>query len=247
VTDAVTHERFNLHASVHLAANDDVGRERLCRYLNRPAFSLARLRLRRNGSVSYRVKKASRGRVTERVMTPLETLARLAAMVPPPRYPLLRFYGVLAPRRWRDRVVPSPPPSRAAACTSLLPELPTRETTAAAATSPAAHDAGDGRTAFVIDVPTVATAALTMTGAAEQLAPNVLSLAHWDRILQGELYATSSRIDWRTLLKRTFDVDLRVCVRCGGKLTVRAVFTDPAFVAKLLAALRCPRAPPSAA
>ena len=86
-----------------------------------------------------------------------------------------------------------------------------------------------------------------MTGAAEQLAPNVLSLAHWDRILQGELYATSSRIDWRTLLKRTFDVDLRVCVRCGGKLTVRAVFTDPAFVAKLLAALRRPRAPPSAA
>ena len=98
VSDAVTHERFNLHASVHLAANDDVGRERLCRYLNRPAFSLARLRLRRDGNVSYRVKKASRGRVTERVMTPIETLARLAAMVPPPRYPLLRFHGVLAPR-----------------------------------------------------------------------------------------------------------------------------------------------------
>ena len=51
-----------------------------------------------------------------------------------------------------------------------------------------------------------------------------------------------SRIDWRSLLKRSFDVDLRVCVRCGGKLTVRAVFTDPASVAKLLAALRRPRA-----
>ena len=31
VTDAVTHERFNLHASVHLDASDDLGRERLCR------------------------------------------------------------------------------------------------------------------------------------------------------------------------------------------------------------------------
>ena len=31
VTDAVTHERFNLHASVHLHAHDDLGRERLCR------------------------------------------------------------------------------------------------------------------------------------------------------------------------------------------------------------------------
>jgi hypothetical protein len=93
----------------------------------------------------------------------------------------------------------------------------------------------------------VATATLTPTGAAEQLAPNVLSLAHWDRILEGELYATSSRIDWRSLLKRTFDEDQRVCVRCGGKLTVRAVFTDPASVAKVLAAFRRPRAPPTAA
>ena len=70
VTDAVTHERFNLHASVHLDAHDHLGRERLCRYLSRPAFALCRLRMRRDGNVSYRVKKASRGRVTERVMTP---------------------------------------------------------------------------------------------------------------------------------------------------------------------------------
>ena len=32
-----------------------LGRERLCRYLNRPAFSLARLRAGRDGNVSYRV------------------------------------------------------------------------------------------------------------------------------------------------------------------------------------------------
>jgi len=38
--------RFNLHASVHLAAHDDLGRERLCRYLARPAFSLARFGVR---------------------------------------------------------------------------------------------------------------------------------------------------------------------------------------------------------
>ena len=45
---------------VHIEAHDDLGRERLCRYLNRPAFSLARLRVRRDGNVSYRVKKATR-------------------------------------------------------------------------------------------------------------------------------------------------------------------------------------------
>ena len=47
VDDAVTHGRFNLHASVHVEAHDDLGRERLCRYLNRSAFSLARPRVRR--------------------------------------------------------------------------------------------------------------------------------------------------------------------------------------------------------
>ena len=249
VTDAVTHERFNLHASVHLAASDDLGRERLCRYLTRPAFSLARLRLRRDGNVSYRVKKATRGRVTQRVMSPVETLARLAAIVPPPRYPLLRFHGVLAPRhRWRDRVVPRPP-APAPACKAKPQELAPALTALDAPKPPHAHarDAGDGRAAFVVAAPTVATASLTTTGAAEQVAPHVLSIAHWDRLLEGELYATSSRLDWRTLLKRTFDTDLRVCVRCGGRLIVRAAVTDPATVARMLAALCRPRAPPAAA
>jgi hypothetical protein len=112
--DAAVHERFNLHASVHLDAHDDLGRERLCRYLARPAFSLARFAVRRDGLVVYRVKKAGRGRVKQRVMTPLECLGRLAAMVPPPRYPLLRLHGVLGPRHgWRARVVPRPPESHA--------------------------------------------------------------------------------------------------------------------------------------
>lgn len=47
---AVVHERFNLHASVHLVAADDLGRERLCRYLTRPAFSPAGLRVRHDGT-----------------------------------------------------------------------------------------------------------------------------------------------------------------------------------------------------
>jgi hypothetical protein len=75
-----------------------------------------------------------------------------------------------------------------------------------------------------------------------------LHLVHHEGAVEfSELYATSSRLDWRTLLKRTFEVDLRVCVCCGGRLTVRALVTDPATVGKMLAALRRPRAPPAAA
>src|SRR5262249_52823512 len=84
---AVEHEGFNLHASVRIAAEDDRGRERLCRYGARPPFSLERLRVFPGGRVCYRIKKLGAGRAKHRVMTPLELLARLAALVPPPRYP----------------------------------------------------------------------------------------------------------------------------------------------------------------
>lgn len=244
VTDAVVHEGFNLHASVHLDANDDVGRERLARYLSRPAFSLARLRLRRDGTVSYRVKKAGRGRVKERIMTPVECLARLAAMVPPPRYPLTRLHGVLGPRhRWRERIVPRPPvPRRGCSPKARSPAPPPARDEERK--PPRREPSGDGQAAFVLRA-AVLTSSLTESGVAERVAPNILSIAHWERLGDGELYAPLSRLDWATLLKRTFAIDIRVCLRCGGRLLVRAIVTEPAVIAARLAALRRSRDPPA--
>jgi hypothetical protein len=248
------HERFNLHASVHLAAHDDLARERLCRYLARPAFSLARFGVRRGGLVVYRVKNAGRGRVKQRVMTPLETLARLAAIVPPPRYPLLRFHGVVAPRhRWRERVVPRPPESHVG-CTKSSKDEARGEEPRRCGPLPAARVEPTAAPSFALAglsiAPTaevVRTSTLVATGAASRVAPNILSVSHWDRLLGGELYAPLSRADWALLLRRTFEVDVKRCRNCGGRMTVRAVVTDPASIAKLLGALRRSRDPPVAA
>jgi hypothetical protein len=50
-------------------------------------------------------------------MTSLEFMARLAALVPPPRLPLLRYHGVFAPRSpWRREVVPRPRDPRRGPC-----------------------------------------------------------------------------------------------------------------------------------
>jgi hypothetical protein len=172
-------------------------------------------------------------------MTPVELLGRLAAIVPPPRCPLLRFHGVLAPRHaWRSRVVPQPPAPSRPTCTPPPDDRSTKLREKA--------PSGDGRAALVL-TEAVATDALTASGDAVRAGPNVLSFAHWDRLLGGELYAQSSRLDWATLLRRTFDVDVRVCPHCAGRVTPRAIVTDPASVRKLLAALRRPRAPPAAA
>ena len=106
----VDRDGFNLHAGVRIAAGDDLGRERLLRYAARPPLSLERLRRLPGGRVAYRLKYVVRGqRGKYRVMTGVEFLARLAAITCPPRYPLTRFAGVLAPRSaWRREVVPKP-------------------------------------------------------------------------------------------------------------------------------------------
>ncbi|NMC71395.1 MAG: hypothetical protein GYA57_15190 [Myxococcales bacterium] len=44
------------------------------------------------------------------MMTPVELLARLAALVPRPRFPLLRYAGVFAANSpWRSSIVQHPP------------------------------------------------------------------------------------------------------------------------------------------
>ena len=237
---AVTLDRFNLHASVTLRADDDLGRERLCRYLTRPAFALERIHVRPDGNVTYRVKKVSRGRATHRVMTPLEFLARRAALIPPPRYPLLRFHGVLAPRHGlRARVVPRPPTKRPRSCPAARSAAPPDQRSAGP---------GDGSAAFAPEPkdPFPMRDLLGAASAATHVAPNVLSVAHWARLHDGELFAPLSRVEWATLLRRTFDVDVRTCLRCGGRLDVRAVVTEPASRSRRCARalrLRGPRPP----
>jgi len=101
-----------------------------------------------------------------------------------PRYPLLRFHGVVAPRhRWRNRIVPRPPVHRAGSpkCKAERPELERERTSAAAHRPPSPHERGDGPAAFAVEACTVATASLLSAGVAEHIAPHVLSLAHWAR------------------------------------------------------------------
>ena len=72
----------------------------------RPAFAVARFRFLPDGNLACGVNKPGRGgQAKHRVMTPVECLARISALIPPPRYPLTRFHGVLAPRHKLRRLV----------------------------------------------------------------------------------------------------------------------------------------------
>jgi hypothetical protein len=88
---------FSVDASVRVEGADRLGLERLLRYCARPAFALERLReLDAEHRVYERVKPGPCDSVRW-MLTPLKRFERLAALIPPPRRPRHRYYGVLAP------------------------------------------------------------------------------------------------------------------------------------------------------
>ena len=99
---------FSLHAGVSCEAHQREVRERLCRYVARPAVAEKRLTVSAQGKVVYLLKTPYRDGTTHVVFEPLDFIARLAALVPRPRVNQTRYHGVLAPNhRWRAAVTPA--------------------------------------------------------------------------------------------------------------------------------------------
>jgi hypothetical protein len=106
----VDEQGFSLHAEVCCAAHERHKLEHLCRYITRPAIANERLTLNRAGDVVLQLKSPYHDGTTHVVMSPLEFMQRLAALVPRPRLHLIRFHGVLAPNaKLRSAIIPSAP------------------------------------------------------------------------------------------------------------------------------------------
>ncbi|MGH8624348.1 MAG: transposase [Gammaproteobacteria bacterium] len=93
----INEQGFSLHAEVRCPINQRNKLEHLCRYITRPAIANERLK-------------------RSEVMSPLEFMQRLAALVPRPRLHLIRFHGAVASNaKLRYAIIPrapvSPPPS----------------------------------------------------------------------------------------------------------------------------------------
>ncbi|WP_437587905.1 hypothetical protein [Sorangium sp. So ce1000] len=70
-----------------------------------------------------------------------------------------------------------------------------------------------------------------------------ISVRHLDRLLGGLLLATSPRIDWAKLIRRTFGLDDLRCAHCAGRLRPLAAITEKATARKNLAHLGLPADP----
>jgi hypothetical protein len=118
------HSGFSVDAGVCIQAHDRAALERLLRYCARPPFAMDRLR-KEGCDLVYRCAKQrsepssdKRGaKADELHLTPLELIARIAALVPPPRTHRHRYFGVLAPNS----------PHRAAVTALATPAQPTKQ------------------------------------------------------------------------------------------------------------------------
>jgi hypothetical protein len=89
---------FSVDASVCIDADDRAGLERLLRYCARPPFSMERLHRKGEDHLLYHCPKPqSGGKQGDLIMTPCEFIAKIAALVSPPRTHRHRYFGVLAP------------------------------------------------------------------------------------------------------------------------------------------------------
>jgi hypothetical protein len=100
---------FNLHAATRVAAKDKQGRLTLCKYILRPPLANDRLKILDDGNVRLQFKKPWSDGTASVDLAPLAFIARLAALVPPPKRHLVRYSGVLSSHAAsRSAVVPAP-------------------------------------------------------------------------------------------------------------------------------------------
>jgi len=110
-----------------IKAEDRAGLERLCRYVTRPPLAAGRLQLIDADHLTFRLKTPWSDGTTHLLLSPLELIEKLAALIPPRRLNLVRYHGILAPNAHeRSQTVPAPPSPTVSLAPGDSPAAPLR-------------------------------------------------------------------------------------------------------------------------
>jgi hypothetical protein len=125
---------FSLYAAIYCAPYEREKLEKLCRYITHPAVSEERLNLQPSGDIVLKLKTKYFDGTSHLPFSGLEFVEKLAALVPPPRIHLTRFFGCLAPHsKIRSQIVPKteiPPEAATATCDDPTPPDPAKKSAA---------------------------------------------------------------------------------------------------------------------
>jgi hypothetical protein len=229
----VSVDGWSLEAGVRIRKGDREGLERLCRYVTRPPLSQERLELLPDGRVRYGFRRPRPDGSTHLILTPLEFLEKLAAIVPPPYHHLTVYHGILAPNsRTRKLVVPqaapAPPPE---SCAPVPCEHPPKEPRRR-------RESKDEPPSHIQPEPELPRDELRALPVGE-----LVREARRSR----DAPVGPGRSSWATLLKRAFALDVLQCPTCKGRREVIAAITEPEAIRKILRCLGHPEDPPRAA
>ena len=230
-------EGFSLHAGSAVHANDREGLERLAAYALRPPLAQGRLSLTDDGQVRYVMKRTFSDGTRELRFTPREFVARLCALVPPPRFHQVRYSGIFAAHA-RGRYALTgrglhDGPSAGELTTTPRAATPTLATGDDVAAPTAAPLSGSPS-------PPTSTAA-AWPAAARSSNPAVPQQEHEpevaadaDELVGPDDPGRERRLAWADLMRRAYTCDVLRCPRCGGPMHLIAVVQEPAVCEKIL-------------
>jgi hypothetical protein len=209
----------------------------LLRYCLRPQLSLERLSVAPGGKIVYQVKATRRGKATQRIMAPLDFMARLVALIPPSHHPLLRYFGVFAPHcSWRSSVVP---------VNAGLAEKDGEHDHSREQGNPPAAGGSDATSPHATSAeredrrsPCATISATAISSEPRDSVGTASDSEQSQAAVRPRWY-----IDWATPLKRVHSVDALRCV-CGGRLRFKQLVTDPEVAATILRSMGLPDKPP---
>jgi hypothetical protein len=100
-------EGYTLQADTFVPGGDRLALELLARSITRPPIATKRLSLNDRGQVLYRLRTPFHDGTSVLSFQPTQFIARLCALVPPPRFHLVTDHGVLAANHgWREEILP---------------------------------------------------------------------------------------------------------------------------------------------
>jgi hypothetical protein len=209
----------------------------------RPPVATERLSRLVDGRLLYRLKHRWRDGTTHVVFEPQELVEKLAALVPPPRFHLVRYHGILGPcASERDCVVPGA--SRAQEAVRPAPGEPSldRPVAARSATEGQKRERDSDFGAHLLPA-----AGATGEGQERNEATGAPSGPEHPLPASDEPALRPRRLAWADLLRRVFAVDVLECPRCGGRMRLLAAIQPPDVTQAILDCLDPPsRAPPTA-
>ena len=216
---------FSLYASARIEENDREGLERLLRYCARPSFALERIEEVDSETIIYHSPDSSEEGATQLRLTPFELIARIAALIPPPRLHRHRYFGVLAPN-------------------ALLRDQVTALAQSAQSTSSSSQEIQENASPSTPSKSSEPDTQPPSSSVSPKESIDIQNSSPSPSSTGSNRASKSKRISWAILLARIYEIFPLLCPLCGGTIQIISFVIETPSVRRILEHIGEPMEPP---